>query len=285
MDAPEIVVGLDIGTTKIACLVGRKVDKARNGAPRLVGQAHGLLVEHPEVHAPSAAVDDEKLLKAKLLLEHVLEKEDGQARDGPGLVARVEVELLAAAGDEVGEKIVVGLVNVKDELPPMRTRVVLRLHGAPAQAAARDRARVDGANLRRPEPGHLQQRRAQLGRARRGDVALVVVAVRGKLALDQRVVLEREQPLHLLDRVEAAVVVVELGRGGRHAAAASQTLCPRQPQALACANPVEARSGLALGVGRRQCIFIRKSARVLRCRTAEQPRPDPGCRTLASGRS
>ncbi len=26
MDAPEIVVGLDIGTTKIACLVGRKTD-------------------------------------------------------------------------------------------------------------------------------------------------------------------------------------------------------------------------------------------------------------------
>ena len=29
MDAPEIVVGLDIGTTKIACLVGRKTDHGK----------------------------------------------------------------------------------------------------------------------------------------------------------------------------------------------------------------------------------------------------------------
>ena len=30
MDAPEIVVGLDIGTTKIACLVGRKTRSWEN---------------------------------------------------------------------------------------------------------------------------------------------------------------------------------------------------------------------------------------------------------------
>ena len=29
MDAPEIVVGLDIGTTKIACLVGRKTEHGK----------------------------------------------------------------------------------------------------------------------------------------------------------------------------------------------------------------------------------------------------------------
>ena len=29
MDAPEIIVGLDIGTTKIACLVGRKTDHGK----------------------------------------------------------------------------------------------------------------------------------------------------------------------------------------------------------------------------------------------------------------
>ena len=29
MDAPEIIVGLDIGTTKVACLVGRKTDHGK----------------------------------------------------------------------------------------------------------------------------------------------------------------------------------------------------------------------------------------------------------------
>ena len=29
MDAPEIVVGLDIGTTKIACLVGRRTEHGK----------------------------------------------------------------------------------------------------------------------------------------------------------------------------------------------------------------------------------------------------------------
>ena len=38
MDAPEIVVGLDIGTTKIACLVGRKTDHGKIEIFKLLNQ-------------------------------------------------------------------------------------------------------------------------------------------------------------------------------------------------------------------------------------------------------
>ena len=48
MDAPEIVVGLDIGTTKIACLVGRRTEHGKieilgMGKSESVGVTRGVV--------------------------------------------------------------------------------------------------------------------------------------------------------------------------------------------------------------------------------------------------
>ena len=64
MDAPEIIVGLDIGTTKIACLVGRKTDHGKieilgiGKAPSL-GVTRGVVSNiEKTVQSIRAAVDE-----------------------------------------------------------------------------------------------------------------------------------------------------------------------------------------------------------------------------------
>lgn len=115
-------------------VAGHSAEVLRDRRARGIVQRASGLVSHPAMHAASARVDEEHVLKAEVFAQRLVQHFDGCVDESPALVA--ELGALAACARAV----VSVHINIKDKLSFLRCKI---LH-----CRVRRRSRVeDGANV------------------------------------------------------------------------------------------------------------------------------------------
>ena len=160
------------------------------------------------MHPATAAVKAQEFAKAKLRAEHALQQRNRNARNRPGVVARLQTETLGVGG-AIGQVqiVVVAQVNVNDELLAMRPRLLKEQPRVYTRSRLLDLARIDRTYVKRLDLRRTHKDLAQSIAIFGRDVALVVGTVECPLSTTERVASSCRQPCESLNGVGFRVVV------------------------------------------------------------------------------